>query len=486
MKTKLFSILLLAICTATFGQKKWVAATSGAWENAANWSGGTVPTSTDDVILDNTTTTGSYTVTMIGNGAVITIKSLQIGYTGNTNTITFEINNAEYGNATTNLLTLDGGGATALHVMNNGVFTNSSTNRTRSVLLKNTTDVFKMSSNGKYIHNIEYSMEHGSLPATDSSNSSANYNFTDDSSVEISLSSGVSSSLKADYALPAYNNFIVRSPSNNTLNLFSCTTCTNNTIIKKNLAIIGGVFELGITAGGTLTINGNVSIINVPTNSWSAKLRCAGGSGAQTLLIKGDVSGDGTLNTNTSFCTGLSQITLEGNLYTDIYISPEVSTLYPHNPNNYIKFSGGTATNVEFNATTASSIKNIIIDSGKNLTLKGVVSFVDEQIPTSKSITINNGGTLTVASTGIVNTGVSEIKGAGTLVVDGTLGIGSDNATDAYATNVYPTTVSLNPTANIVFNGSVAQNIAAHSFPNFTLDNTNGAALNGISIVRVS
>ena len=48
------SLLVFVLVSFTYSasaQKTWVAGTNGNWEDDANWSGGTAPTSTDDVLL---------------------------------------------------------------------------------------------------------------------------------------------------------------------------------------------------------------------------------------------------------------------------------------------------------------------------------------------------------------------------------------------------------------------------------------------------
>ena len=85
----LFStILLFNFTVITFGQIKWDGgASTTSWTDAANWSGNAVPTDADSIILDNTYVSGNYSVNLAPESSQ-TVKSLQIGYTGNVNTIT--------------------------------------------------------------------------------------------------------------------------------------------------------------------------------------------------------------------------------------------------------------------------------------------------------------------------------------------------------------------------------------------------------------
>ncbi len=69
-------------------QKTWTGiGGNGLWTTASNWSGNSVPTASDDIILDNTNVSGSYTVTIPVNSAAV-CGTIKIGYPGNTNTIT--------------------------------------------------------------------------------------------------------------------------------------------------------------------------------------------------------------------------------------------------------------------------------------------------------------------------------------------------------------------------------------------------------------
>ncbi|MBO2012156.1 T9SS type A sorting domain-containing protein [Hymenobacter negativus] len=78
------AIFLLVLPVAARAQstplvaKRWTgAAGTTSWFNAANWAGGTLPTATDDVILDHRTVAGKYVVTLSGPTAV-TVNSLHI------------------------------------------------------------------------------------------------------------------------------------------------------------------------------------------------------------------------------------------------------------------------------------------------------------------------------------------------------------------------------------------------------------------------
>jgi len=66
-----------AVVAATVAKRWTGAANTTSWFDAANWEGGTVPTSGDDVILDHHTVAGKYSVLLSGTTAV-TVSSLRI------------------------------------------------------------------------------------------------------------------------------------------------------------------------------------------------------------------------------------------------------------------------------------------------------------------------------------------------------------------------------------------------------------------------
>src|SRR5215213_7446372 len=71
-----FFILLLISCSA-FSQKKWDGgAGTNLWSNALNWTGNTVPTLTDDIVLDNSLVAASYNVIL--PATAVTVKTITI------------------------------------------------------------------------------------------------------------------------------------------------------------------------------------------------------------------------------------------------------------------------------------------------------------------------------------------------------------------------------------------------------------------------
>ncbi len=166
----------------------------GLWTTAANWNNDTLPVSGDDVTLDNSAVSGNYTVTL-NAGSAQTVRSLQIGYAGNANTTTLIVSGS-----VVNVLTVNGGGATALHVQTGGVLSNQSSSGTRGILLSNAADVFKMSGNGTYIHAT--SSTSSKIPQRTSGTTSANYDFASTSIFELQTATFD--------ATPAYGTFKIQ------------------------------------------------------------------------------------------------------------------------------------------------------------------------------------------------------------------------------------------------------------------------------------
>ncbi|HUI31532.1 MAG TPA: T9SS type A sorting domain-containing protein [Candidatus Acidoferrales bacterium] len=146
------TLLFVALLTMSAqAQKLWTGSGGdGLWTTATNWSGGTVPTSADSVVLDNTNIAGSYTVTIPLAGTAV-VKELQIGYPGNTNIITlYFASNA----ATAGFKFGDGAaGNLDFDIDQGGVFINASNAASGSTYFQrvNTGDSLRVKSGGKFV-----------------------------------------------------------------------------------------------------------------------------------------------------------------------------------------------------------------------------------------------------------------------------------------------------------------------------------------------
>lgn len=70
-----FVVMLLLHCCCTYAQKRWVGG-NGSWDNVLNWRPAALPDSTDQVILDNSLQTDTYTVSLPPHA--VTVNSIII------------------------------------------------------------------------------------------------------------------------------------------------------------------------------------------------------------------------------------------------------------------------------------------------------------------------------------------------------------------------------------------------------------------------
>ncbi|MBM4161982.1 MAG: hypothetical protein FJ217_12910 [Ignavibacteria bacterium] len=120
------------------------------WSDAANWSTNSLPSPADDVVLDNSSVSGSYTVD-VDASTLFSVRTLQIGYSGNTNTINLNITAS-----TPELFFGDGlSGTDDLLISQGGVLQNSSTASSGDVLVRRlpSNDRFRIAGGGRVNHN---------------------------------------------------------------------------------------------------------------------------------------------------------------------------------------------------------------------------------------------------------------------------------------------------------------------------------------------
>jgi hypothetical protein len=129
--------------------KTWTGlAGDGNWSTVTNWSGGTLPTSTDNVLLDNSFVTTSYTVTM--PSTAVAIKSIVISpLTGKSIKVILPSTNLYMPAFTAS------GPGYGIVINNGGIFQNSSGNSSGSAM--SIADSIKINNGGRYIHNTRSS-----------------------------------------------------------------------------------------------------------------------------------------------------------------------------------------------------------------------------------------------------------------------------------------------------------------------------------------
>jgi hypothetical protein len=411
------------------GQIRWDGgAGTSNWTDVLNWSGDALPTASDDVILDNINIAGSYTVTLAAVSAQ-TVRSIQIGYSGNVNTITLIISGS-----TNNVLTVSGGGSTALYIHDGGIIENQSSGTTRGILLNNNSDVFKMSGMGKYIHNSSISIPQ----RTGISTTSSNYDFATTSAFENLYGTATSFD-----ATPTYGKYIINHIGTNTVN--------KSLTINGDLEITSGTFNVTTNGTYSLSVGGNVSISN------AAFLQGTSTTGTATINIIGNITGAGTLKGNSS--GGTANFTIGGDITSLVSLSTGTNSL---------TFSGGAAP-VSFTPANSSTptVQSITISNGKTVTL-------------GANISVNTGSSFTVDGT--LECGTNTIAGGGSFVLGNTATLKCGHANGIFGNIATIGANTFPASATYIFNGSVAQSVS-NLFPDnltgtLTIDNAQGVSMN--------
>ena len=137
-----------------WGQKTWTGgASDGLWASAANWSGNSVPISSDQVLLDNSTVSGNYTVTLPSGNVSTSLVRLTITPSGS-NKITLVLPSGN--TSSTGLSVGDNTSSTDDIILDNGaILKNSSGASSGNTIATNSTSngTFRINNGGRYIHN---------------------------------------------------------------------------------------------------------------------------------------------------------------------------------------------------------------------------------------------------------------------------------------------------------------------------------------------
>jgi hypothetical protein len=153
-KGYLFLIFAFVTSVAT-SQKLWDGgAGTSNWSDANNWFPNGVPSSTDDVYLDNQYTAGSYTVNM--PNSVVTVKSLKIYPSSTSSSITVEIPTITPAASAVGKLILTGTGSNSLCIGNRGRLNNrhGGSVLVRSIQINDSTNYgMLLDVGGYYMHN---------------------------------------------------------------------------------------------------------------------------------------------------------------------------------------------------------------------------------------------------------------------------------------------------------------------------------------------
>ena len=301
--------------------------TDGLWVTATNWDGDVVPGSEDDVIIDNTTVSGSFTVLLDGSVAQ-TVKSLVIGQDG-ANVITLNITNT---NSTP--LTISGTG-TALNINQDGVLTINGTSG--GISLSNSGDI---NFDNLSIYNVTtgtgittsgtrtFGATSTTNIASDNGLKALTYGHLNLSATSASLTSGTIS-VQGDFAVTSGSTTL---SSSAILNVTGTTTISNGATLDLagtgNKTFTGSVtnsgdFNLSGTSG-TVIFNGSYSGAGTldatganPTINFNSTFNPSGTTtfGSQTLTFNSTITLNGgtfTPSSNTDLQNGVTSFTFNG------------------------------------------------------------------------------------------------------------------------------------------------------------------------------
>ncbi len=353
------------------------------WSNASNWVGDAVPQSGDQILLDNNTVAGSFTVEYDGSTSETQFESIAIR-PGSGNSIRLILTKSTTLDLTGTTTSLD------LDDVNGG----------NPILQLNGTQI---------------GMNGGGYDATKTA-------FDNGSEAEYSGGSDVYADTYGDLTVSKSSGTITASGDVTVNSDFSKSNSSDFTISDATLAVSG---SLSLN-GGTLTTSGSgaLSVTGSTTNSASITL-----SGSGTTTFTGAYSGSGTLSAtssspdvafNSTFTPGgnatfgSQTLTLSGNVnVTGGTFTPSTNTSFT-----------GSDFQVSGSGSVSSVAGGVAFEAGSGQTITGAVTFNNLTLNNSGSgVTINSGnptvdGTLTLTD-GILSTGSNDIILGSTASVSG-------------------------------------------------------------------
>jgi hypothetical protein len=307
----LFVFLFLQNCFAV--TKTWTGlAGDGLWSSANNWSGNTIPLTTDDVLLDNSVIGGSYTVSFAATSTTVSVNSLTITpASGNTIQLTIPVSNTA--NPSLNVT----GSGDAL-VLNSGALLANSTGVASGGVGLAITNTFRINNGGKYVHN----------------NVRANASIVS----QLSTVSGTENGI-FEYDVPTTMGYTasISNRKYGTL-IFSATAAGGTKVYTgtgSNPLTING--DLQINSGATFnadlaSVNGNI-IINGNYIQNGGTFNISSGAGDNSIVkIKGNVTQTSGVITETN--TGLPVIELDGNAQQAVSIQGTIANSVSFRINN--------------------------------------------------------------------------------------------------------------------------------------------------------
>lgn len=277
-----FFILILLSVTA-FPQKKWDGGGgNNQWSNALNWTGNTVPSVTDVVVLDNSVVLGSYSVTL--PNTAVSIRSILIN-PSSSKTIDLVLPKT---NTVVPAFTATGPGY-GMSIGAGGTFKNSSGSTSGSAVV--VADSILISNDGKYVHNTSGSHSSNAMIISRAAG-------TEEGTFELDIPAA---SYTISMSGRTFGRLVLRSTAaGGTCNYTAAGTSRIN--IRNTLDIGAGV-SLNLNCSDTVAIGGDLlenGTLNLGNSSRSVVmtvqqniLQATGGiitetgTGTQTLMIAG-------------------------------------------------------------------------------------------------------------------------------------------------------------------------------------------------------
>ncbi len=275
-------IFAALISTSAWGQKTWTGGGDGSsWSDANNWSGGIAPSSTDDVVLDNTNVTGSYTITIPYDSSLgkAIVRSIQVGYVGNPNAITLyfssnaKVAGFKFGDSTAGNLDFS--------VEQGGVFINASNAASGSTYFqrKGASDSLRVQSGGKFVQ-VGTASFTTPFPAATSK-------FDEGSTFELNARASGSATLTVSGR--TWGNYIIAADSAGGTRTYSAASGSGAFTVLDTWTVKSGVTLTAWTTSGTHVVG---DIVFVGTMSY--------GTATGSLSISGNVTVNGTWTTSAS------------------------------------------------------------------------------------------------------------------------------------------------------------------------------------------
>lgn len=345
MKRFLCASLLLILSFTSRSQITWDGeGGDGLWATATNWVGNVAPTSTDNVVLDNSVVPGSYTVNLPAGAVTVTVNTLTITPSG--------VNNITLILPTTNtaIPALDILSAGDALVLDNGAILKNSSGAASGVAIS-IADVFRINNGGHYIHNTG----------------------TGNFSIVNRLSTAAGTELgEFEYDVPTSGYGIsVAGRTYGTLTIKAVENAGPTTYTGSGIAACNVNGNLNINADVTFTLDmsGNFIVDGNYNQAATSTFNLQSSTNNNTVSIAGDLIINGAI---TKSGTGLPTLELNGTANQNITATTgTISNNVTVNMNNSSGATLNTALALPYNLTLTAGTIDI---GANNLTVAGTIT----------------------------------------------------------------------------------------------------------------